>query len=184
MSLRIHGNRLLKTPPGKDTRPTTARVREALFNIWQETLENSHWLDLCAGSGAIGAEALCRGAASVTGIEQSKRTCIIIRQNWQPIAQPHQRIHLIQGDIQQKLPQLLGQTFDHIYFDPPYASNLYQPVLEAIAQYQLLNPTGELAVEHDLQDWNPSSLSLSSLHISRQKTYGSTTLTFFSRDLP
>ena len=60
--MRIYGNRQLKTLPGQITRPTPARVREAVFNIWQGSVENCRWLDLCAGSGSMGAEALCRGA--------------------------------------------------------------------------------------------------------------------------
>ncbi|MER3475705.1 MAG: 16S rRNA (guanine(966)-N(2))-methyltransferase RsmD, partial [Leptolyngbya sp. ERB_1_2] len=70
MSLRIYGNRSLKTLPGQETRPTLARVREAVFNIWQGSIEQCRWLDLCTGSGSMGAEALCRGASIVIGIEQ------------------------------------------------------------------------------------------------------------------
>ncbi|NES84802.1 MAG: hypothetical protein F6K10_27200, partial [Moorea sp. SIO2B7] len=69
--MRIYGNRQLKTLPGRSTRPTSARVREALFNIWQGTILDCRWLDLCAGNGSMGAEALCRGAKMVVGIEQS-----------------------------------------------------------------------------------------------------------------
>ncbi len=61
MSLRIYGNRQLKTLMGQATRPTPSLVREALFNIWQGTIVGCRWLDLCTGSGAMGAEALCRG---------------------------------------------------------------------------------------------------------------------------
>ncbi|HEY9736425.1 MAG TPA: RsmD family RNA methyltransferase, partial [Trichocoleus sp.] len=67
MSLRIYGNRTIKTLPGEATRPTASRVREALFNIWQGRVDGCRWLDVCAGSGAMGAEALCRGAAEVVG---------------------------------------------------------------------------------------------------------------------
>ena len=83
MSLRIYGNRLIKTLPGQDTRPTSARVREVVFNIWLEKITGCRWLDLCAGSGSMGAEALCRGASSVFAIEQCPRACGIIKQNWQ-----------------------------------------------------------------------------------------------------
>ncbi|MFM6278371.1 MAG: RsmD family RNA methyltransferase, partial [Dolichospermum sp.] len=78
MSLRIYGNRLIKTLPGENTRPTSARVREALFNIWQGRITGCRWLDLCAGSGAMGAEALCREASVVIGIEQPSLACGII----------------------------------------------------------------------------------------------------------
>ena len=75
MAVRIYGNREIKTLPGEETRPTSARVREALFNIWQGRILGCRWLDLCAGSGAMGAEALCRGAAEVVGIEKSGAAC-------------------------------------------------------------------------------------------------------------
>lgn len=177
MSLRIYGNRLLKTLPGQDTRPTSARVREALFNIWQGTISDCRWLDLCSGSGAMGAEALCRGASYVIGVEQSPRACSIVRQNWQQVASPTQRFQVLQGDVRQRLKTLAGQQFDRIYFDPPYASDLYGPVVEAIALYRLLAPTGELAVEH-----HPHQLrvpSLPAIEICREKVYGNTSLTFY-----
>lgn len=177
MSLRICGNRQLKTLPGRETRPTSGRVREAVFNIWQGAIAGCRWLDLCAGSGAMGAEALCRGASYVVGIEKSSRAYAIIQQNWQQVAQPEQKFQVIRGDVVQRIKSIAGQQFDYIYFDPPYASGLYQPVLEAIANYQLLDSCGELAVEHDSEVWQPQPLP--GLEICRQKIYGGTTLTFY-----
>lgn len=176
MSLRIYGNRLLKTLPGKDTRPTTARVREALFNIWQARLQGCHWLDLCTGSGAIGAEAMVRGAALVTGIERSPRACQIIQENWQMVALETQQFTLLKGDALLKLKTLAGQQFDLIYFDPPYAENLHTSVLELIVRSHLLKSTGELAVEHDPQLPLPK---VTGLEICRQKIYSNTGLTFY-----
>lgn len=179
MSLRIYGNRLLKTLPGLETRPTPARVREAVFNIWQLTIDECRWLDLCAGSGSMGAEALCRGASLVVGIEQSSQACNIIQHNWQQIAGEGQKFQVWRGDVVGRLKTLAGQQFDHIYFDPPYASHLYQPVLEAIAHYQLLTPNGELAAEHNPKGWVVEPVP--TLEISRQKVYGNTALTFYKR---
>ena len=177
MPLRIYGNRTLKTLPGQDTRPTPARVREALFNIWQGAIAGCHWLDLCAGSGAMGAEALCRGAARVVGIEQSVPACRIIQQNWQQVARPDQSFQVIRGHVVHKLKDLQGQTFDRIYFDPPYASDLYPPVLQAIAQYQLLTVQGELAVEHHPERWTIPETP--GLELYRQKVYGQTAIAFY-----
>ena len=177
MSIRIYGNREIKTLPGQATRPTLAKVREALFNIWQGTIEGCRWLDLCAGSGSMGAEALCRGASFVVGIEQSGKAYTIIQQNWQKFAQPEQKFQILRGDVVQRLKSLAGQQFDRIYFDPPYASELYQPVLEAIAQYQLLAESGEIAVEHDPDRNLPQTIL--SLEICRQKVYGNTAVTFY-----
>ena len=177
MSLRIYGNRLLKTLPGEHTRPTSARVREALFNIWQGTIVGCRWLDLCAGSGSMGAEALCREASVVIGIEQSSLACVIIQENWQQVAKSEQKFQLLRGNITQQLKRLSGQKFDRIYFDPPYTSGLYEPVLKAIAQYQLLDSLGEIAVEHRLQDWTPPNIP--NWEICRHKAYGNTALTFY-----
>ena len=178
MALRIYGNRLLKTVSGQATRPTTGRVREAVFNIWHNSIKAGTWLDLCAGNGVMGAEALCRGAASVLGIEKSGVACRTIEQNWQQVAQPHQSYRVIRGDVLIWLPKLAGQQFQHVYFDPPYQSDLYQPVINAIAQHHLLLPAGELAVEHESKTWQ--TVTVAGLSLRTQKWYGRTCLTFYT----
>jgi len=179
MALRIYGNRQLKTVPGQATRPTTGRVREALFNIWQGSIAGCTWLDLCAGNGVMGAEALCRGANTVVGIEKSSLACRTIRQNWQQVAQTDQTFQVIRGDVLTWLPRLAGQQFQYIYFDPPYESGLYQAVLMAIAQHQLLAASGELAVEHEAASWQ--AIAFPGLAIRTQKHYSRTSLTFYTR---
>jgi 16S rRNA (guanine(966)-N(2))-methyltransferase RsmD len=156
-------------------------VREAVFNIWQGEILGCRWLDLCTGTGAMGAEALCRGASFVIGIEQSGRACRIIQENWAQVARPEQKFQVIRGNVVQRLPNLAGQSFDRIYFDPPYASDLYQPVLELLAHHQLLASTGELAVEHSPSRLLPATVG--QLTVARQKTYGNTAITFY-RSLP
>jgi 16S rRNA (guanine966-N2)-methyltransferase len=176
MSLRIYGNRLIKTLPGQDTRPTLAKVREAVFNIWQGTIAGCHWLDLCAGSGSMGAEALCRGAAVAVAIEQSSRACAVIEQNWKQVVTEEQQFQVMRGDVLKRLEGLIGQKFDRIYFDPPYASDLYPLVLEAIVPLMLLSTDGEMAVE---QDPNRDRIEVEGLEICREKRYGNTALTFY-----
>ncbi|QLE58770.1 16S rRNA (guanine(966)-N(2))-methyltransferase RsmD [Nostoc sp. TCL26-01] len=177
MSLRIYGNRQIKTLPGQDTRPTSARVREAVFNIWQGEIAGCRWLDLCAGNGSMGAEALCRGASLVVGVEKSSRACAIIQENWQRLGNTEQKWQVLRGDILQQLKNLSGQQFDKIYLDPPYASGLYQPVLEAIAHAQLLDQNGAIAIEHHPQGW--IDIVIPHWEIYRQKVYGNTALTFY-----
>lgn len=177
MTLRIYGNRQIKTLPGQATRPTIGRVREAVFNIWQGTISGCHWLDVCAGSGSMGAEALCRGAEFVVGIEKSSRACAVIQENWQRVSHTQQQWQLLRGDAVQQLKNLSGRQFDRIYFDPPYASDLYQPVLEAIASYNLLSVNGEIAVEHHPQSWIAPVIP--GWEIVREKVYGNTALTFY-----
>ena len=180
MSIRIYGNRELKTLPGLETRPTPARVRQAVFNIWQGSIAGCRWLDLCSGSGAMGAEALCRDAAMVVGIERSSAACTTIDQNWLKVTGDSQNFQLLRGDVVQRLADLGCQKFDRIYFDPPYAGGLYQPVLAAIALHQLLAPLGEIAVEHS-PDPQISSLPLSlpTLELCRYKSYGNTAISFY-----
>ena len=176
--MRIYGNRQLKTVPGQRTRPTSARVREALFNIWHDRIEQSSWLDICAGNGSMGAEALCRGARMVVGLEQYGKACKIIDENWQKIAQPEQSFQVIKGDALVKIQSLAGQKFDWIYFDPPYDSHLYLPILKKIASLELVTIDGAIAVEHNPQLW--SAKEIEGLHIYRTKSYGNTNLSFYA----
>ncbi|MEO0828277.1 MAG: 16S rRNA (guanine(966)-N(2))-methyltransferase RsmD [Cyanobacteria bacterium J06635_15] len=180
MALRIHGNRLMKTLPGQTTRPTPARVREALFNVWQGAIADCSWLDLCAGSGAMGAEALSRGAQRVVGIERLGKACAIIQANWQTVADPHQSFKIIKGDVVRQLQRLQGESFDRIYFDPPYASDLYGPVLNAIAIQTLLSSQGEIAVEYTPAHWQP--IPIVGLTLVRKKRYGTTGVVFYERE--
>lgn len=184
MAVRIYGNREIKTLPGETTRPTSARVREALFNIWQGRILDCRWLDLCAGSGAMGAEALCRGAAAVVGIEKSGAACRVVTENWQKVAQTHQSFQVMQGDVVRQLAKLKAQTltdkqrFDCVYFDPPYASELYAPVLAEVVP--LLKNRAQIAVEYSEAYWQPTQLP-DTLKIVKEKRYGSTHLAFLAR---
>jgi len=123
----------------------------------------------------MGAEALCRGAWIVVGIEQSAPACRIIEQNWKQVAKPDQSYQVLRGDVVKRLNHLSGQQFDRIYFDPPYDGELYVPVLGMIAELNLLSPKGELAVEHRPGFTFPDLR----LTIVRQKRYGNTALTFY-----
>jgi len=178
MAIRIYGNRSLKTLPGQDTRPTVARVREALFNIWQGTIAGCRWLDICAGSGSMGAEALARGAAEVVGLEQSARACGLIRENWQSIARSPQTFRVLRGDAMQLIAQLNTAPFDRIYFDPPYSGGLYESVLQAIDRRNLLAIEGECAVEFSPKQWQPIS-NIGQLVLDRVKIYGNCAIAFY-----
>ncbi|XGB42540.1 MAG: 16S rRNA (guanine(966)-N(2))-methyltransferase RsmD [Nodosilinea sp. LVE1205-7] len=175
--LRVYGNRTLKTLPGLAIRPTSVRVRQAVCNIWQNQIQGCRWLDLCAGTGAMAAEALGRGAAEVVGIELSAEAYGVARQNWQKIAKPDQRITLFKGDVLNQLSRLKGQSFDLIYFDSPYRSGLYTPVLNKIPQFNLLKPEGEIAVEHSPKGWTAEPIA--GLQLIREKHYGNTCIAFY-----
>jgi 16S rRNA (guanine966-N2)-methyltransferase len=178
VSIRIYGNRQLRVPEGLATRPTPAMVRQAVFNIWQRKMRGGRWLDLCAGSGAMTAEALCRGVAVAVAIEQSQQTSLLIQQNCQKLPGA-EGLQLLTGTVQRWLPTLAGQQFDLIYCDPPYQSQLYGEVLAAIEQSDLLAPAGELALEHGADRDLAAELQPTQLEVCRQKHYGSVALTFY-----
>lgn len=181
MSIRVYGNRPLKTLSGQDTRPTSSRVREALFNIWRDRVDGCRWLDLCAGVGAMGAEALCRGAKEVVGIERAPNACRVIQQNWGRLVTEEQTVSVVRGDVRRVLKRLANrEPFDCIYFDPPYASPLYLPTIGAVAQMALLAPAGELVAEHGDSLELPDAIE--GLRACDRRSYGHTRLTFYQWD--
>lgn len=176
--MKLSQHRQIKSSARADIRPTSSKVRQALFNIWQGEIEQTKWLDLCAGTGAIGAQAIAAGASKVIGIEINLSACQIIQENWQKFTSEGQTFQIIQGDVITKLKTVSPGQFDFIYFDPPYQSAIYDQVLTLIASLKLLSPTGELAVEHNPKFWQPQQI-ITGLEISREKHYGDTFLSFF-----
>ncbi len=179
MGIRVQGNRPIETLPGDLTRPTSSKVRQAVGNIWRERLAGCRWLDLCAGSGAIGAEALGWGAGYVLGIERAAAACQVVRNNWRLLAKPEQRFEVIMGDVVKVLRRLEAQPFDCIYFDPPYASGLYKTVLEVISDRDLLATTGQLIAEHGQPQRLPEQVGR--LYRGETRSYGQTAITFYGR---
>ena len=170
-----------KTLEGLSIRPTSDRLRETVFNILSPQIEGARFADLCAGSGAVGIEALSRGAASVTFVEQSPRAAAVIREN---LAQCRitSGFKLINRPVLTALTYLAGekQTFDIIYLDPPYDSPLYHQVLESIASHGLLATDGVVLVEH-----RRSLLLLPNydqLRPYREINQGETRLTFYKSE--
>jgi 16S rRNA (guanine966-N2)-methyltransferase len=175
--VKLRGKQTIQSVAGLETRPTASRVREAVFNIWQFEITGCRWLDLCAGTGAMGAEALCRGAAVVVGIEQARPAHNVIQQNWKKLARPEQQVQILQMDALRGLEQLAGRQFDRIYFDPPYACDFYERVIAAIATHHVLSPNGVLAVEHHKFKALPKIVG--SLEAVQTRKYGTTALTFY-----
>ncbi len=179
MGIRVQGNRPIETLPGDLTRPTSSKVRQAVGNIWRERLTGCRWLDLCAGSGAMGAEALGWGASYVLGIERAAAACRVIKHNWQTLAKPEQRFEVMTGDVVKVLRRLETKPFDCIYFDPPYTSGLYKTVLEIISDRDLLLPTGQLIAEHSREHRLPEQVG--GLYRGETRPYGQTAITFYGR---
>ena len=129
----------LKTVPGLETRPTTDRIKETLFNILQPKLLDSRFLDLFSGSGAIGIEALSRGAALAVFIEKSQKAVGCIKENL-AFTRLQEQARVIKTDVFQGLRQLEGEKpFDCIFMDPPYGKGLERQVFELLQTSSLMN---------------------------------------------
>ena len=172
----IYKGRRLKTLEGLSVRPTSDRLRETLFNILAPRIEEARFADVCAGSGAIGIEALSRGARHVTFIESSLKAARIISDNLRNCG-IREGYRVINRDALRALKNLEKAQFDVIYFDPPYDSEIYTPVMWLIAKQDLLAEGGVLIVEHRRQ--TPLLPNYDRLRPYRQVAQGESLLTFF-----
>ncbi|MEN9215298.1 MAG: RsmD family RNA methyltransferase [Gloeomargarita sp. DG02_4_bins_56] len=154
-----------------ELRPTTAKVRQALINIWRTELAGAVFLDLCTGTGAVALAARNAGARLVVAVDTSAKAIRRLE-----VHANREDFYTLRGTLPGCLAGL-KTVFDLIYFDPPYASGLYLPTLEAIVAYQLLAADGELAVEHCSQVPLPEAYLC--LKRTRQKHYGDTVLSFY-----
>ena len=190
--MRITGGsargRKLLSPKSELIRPTCDRVREALFNIIGERLLGARVLDCFAGTGAIGIEALSRGAEFVLFVDQSLEAGRLIEANLRAtIPQPRAafaRLNLATTATLQSLRGHLPPTarFDIILMDPPYRQDLVPRLLQLIDAEQLLEPGGLVVVEEHFQVELPETIG--SLHRFDHRRYGETGLWFFQRITP
>jgi len=138
----------LKTLEGETTRPTAERVKEAVFSMLQFDLEGREVLDLFAGSGQLGLEAVSRGAAHATLVDKSKEAVKIIEEN--AIKTKLALDCTIKlSDAMDFLRRNRGVKFDIVFLDPPYASGLYAPILRAMIDCNILKPTTMIVCESD-----------------------------------
>lgn len=179
----IYKGRRLKTLEGSAVRPTSDRMRETLFNILAPRIEGARFLDLCAGSGAIGIEALSRGVGQVTFVESSRKSSTVISENLRH-CEIRKGYTFIARDALMALKYLAQekQQFDLIYFDPPYDSELYSPVLWQIARGNLLAEDGILIVEHRRQ--LVLAPNYDDLRPYRELPQGDSCLTFYRMEQP
>ncbi len=166
----------LQTIEGMETRPTADRIKETLFNIIAFDLPECTFLDLFSGSGAIGIEALSRGAAEAVFVEQSANCQAVIAENLLHTKLQEKAV-MIKMDVLSALAQLCaqGKRFDIIFLDPPYEAGLYIPVLKTIAEKKLLHANGVVIAEHRAKAPLPT---VDGLYIDREKVYKTTALTF------
>ena len=160
---------LLKTLPGDETRPTTDRIKETLFNMLQAEIPGSRFLDLFGGSGGIAIEALSRGASSAVIVEKNPKAARIIREN---LEHTHldDRAELLTTDASAAITRLAGResaAFDLIFLDPPYGLGLEDRALAQLLPTTLLQADTLLIVETDTRF---EALGYSVLKVKEYKT--------------
>lgn len=160
-------SRIIEAPPGHDTRPTADRVREAWMSMLQPDLPESRVLDLFAGSGALGLEALSRGAAAATFVERAPAALRVLQSNIEKLGALEQAV-IIRGDALRFIENLEPFAYDLALADPPYgqqlAGNLFRLYLE--------RPFAQaLWLEHDAAEALPASEHM------RTRRYGDTAIT-------
>lgn len=170
--------RNLKSPKGMSTRPTSDRVREALFNILSYEVPGSRLLDLFSGTGAVAIEALSRGAAKATLVEKDRNTSKIILENLR-LCNVLDKAEVMTTDVSQAI-QVLGrkkESFELIFIDPPYKKGFEIPTLQRVLEYDLLTNEGILIVESDRTDLPPDMVG--GFRVFRRERYGDTMLSFY-----
>jgi len=168
------GTRLV-TPKGGNIRPTLDRVREALFSILAPRLPSARFLDLFAGTGANGLEALSRGAAQTTFVDRERRALAIIEKNLQ-LARLSGGLCL-QLNLPQDLPRIAGR-FDIVFADPPYDFPAYTELVRGVEEAKLLAKDGLLVLEHGRKSVLPEQSG--ELTRRRITEYGDTRLSFYA----
>ena len=188
----FRGRRLIAPKNNRSVRPTSDRVKESVFSIIREQVIDANFLDLCAGTGSIGIEALSRGAKHVTFLERDSRCIQIIEQNLRTcglVPGPQTRHYLLRRDAVKGISYLQKQdaAFEIIYFDPPYGIDLesipelYTTCLALLAENSLLRTDGTLLVEHAKRFVVPDRVG--NLTQIRQAAYGDTVVSFYQKNL-
>ncbi|MCX7642859.1 MAG: 16S rRNA (guanine(966)-N(2))-methyltransferase RsmD [Armatimonadetes bacterium] len=141
----------LKSPSHARVRPTTDRIRTVLFDMLGRLVIGSRFLDLCAGTGAVGIEALSRGAEKVVFVELDGRCVETIKTNLL-LTKLFDRARIVKGDARRKLPQLLaeGERFDIVFLDPPYGSDLALQLMTWLGNHLELLQGPQLVVVQQL----------------------------------
>jgi len=171
--------RVLKTPKGEATRPTSGLARETLFNILARDIPDARVLDLFAGSGSVGLEALSRGAAHAVFVEKARPALACLRENIVALGVAD-RVAVLPLPVDRALDNLAraGETFDLIFLDPPFAdAEACARILTAVADTCLLAPDGHLVAQHDAR--LPLSERAGKLERYRLQKIGDNALSFW-----
>ena len=181
MNMRVTGGigrgRRLKVPSGSRVRPTSDKVKQALFNILGDRVEGSYFLDLYAGAGGIGIEALSRGAARVLFVDASRDSLDVVKQNIEQMGFGD-NAEVMLSTAESFLRKRTGH-YDIVFLDPPYAEEL-QPLLELIAGAGILKDESVVIAEHFKKQ--PSPEQAGGLTLYRLAKYGDTVLAFYKQE--
>ena len=171
--------RKLYGPSGHTFRPTTGIVKEFIFSYLQFIIKDAVVLDLFAGSGSLGIEALSRGASRVNFIDKSQYSINIIKKNLK-LCNFSQKGFIIRGNVFTQLSKLdkKGNNFDIIFADPPFKHNLREKIVDYIDTYKLLNDNGLLMLKHKKGDIDKSNHSIKMI---KQKNFGINVISIYSQ---
>ena len=169
----------LIAPKGVAVRPTGDRVKEALFNIFGLSVVDCSFLDLFAGTGSVGIEALSRGAGRAVFVEQEKSNMPIIHKNLQ-VTGLEKKAECMCLPVSEAIP-LLGtekRLFEFVFMDPPYSQNLVLGVFHCLRSHAIVAPGGVLVVESGRKDLPPET-GTGAIQLLRRERYGDTVLSFY-----
>ena len=171
--------RVLRLPKTKSIRPTTDRTKEFIFNYLGEWINESAVLDLFAGSGNLGIEALSRGAANAVFVDVNKNHCKIIQKNLE-LADLTSLAQIIVSDVFRYLNWISKnpQKFDIVFADPPYNSEYQVKILEIFSNVDILDDDGLLVLEHSSRG---ELLSKANLYLMKSKNMGDTSVSFYKK---
>lgn len=156
----LYRGRVLKSPPDIKTRPTSDRLRETLFNILAPRIDQeSRFLDLCAGTGAVGIEALSRGAGFSAFVDKSRKACGLIEQNLDLLEIPEEKTTVICEAAEKFISRDEKEIWDIIFYDPPYEED-YSPVLTSFGSSDFggIKAAGIIVVEHHGKTFLPDTV--------------------------
>jgi len=173
-------SRPIAMPKGVEIRPTQDKVREAVFNILGG-INEKNVLDLFAGSGAFGIEAISRGAARATFVDNNSRCAQTIKQNLESLDAQEYQYDIIRGNVFTALPKLEKEQekFDIVFLDPPYYKELARKCLICLDHYDILSPNALIAVEHFKKDSLDTDLEV--LKLEKERIYGDTVITIYGK---
>jgi len=181
-AVRITGGecrgRVIAAPEGPEVRPTSSKIRQAFFNIISNKISDSRFVDVCAGSGLMGLEALSRGAQSLIAIDQDRHLLQAIEKNCEKFGYKAQT-EVICGDARRVLAHLNKHEADVIFADPPYKSQIAETLLREVAKSELLAADGIMALEHAQSLPPPETVENLTRYDSRK--YGHTVISFYRR---